>query len=239
MKISTPEQYARKIISELEALPYLAFEDHEAQTAETLLDMGFQQLINNSKKIIDSSVYPLDESYYKDQRYSRMDFCRDNNDGLYFIHQPMGKSSPPDFWLLIYGTLMQLENKTSTSDTYRINNTIPERDIIFLLANKDQPTNAVALGSHILCPKGAKLCKKQMKEAEKLSRMNKFMAEKMGLNSFITHRPNYSVFGGKKFSDYYNRSLENNWNQEVIAHLAKKMTPHWNKIQRDLAPFLA
>jgi len=216
-----------KMLLDIEALPYFEGEAFERACQEVFENNGFVNVAVNGEDPLNKKDYPLDKEWVKTDLFENMEILDLYSDHLYYIYQPCGISSPPDFLLLIYGRVVPFECKSSTSRKYRFNNTLPHETTIYAFSDKHHNKTRLAMGSDLIVPDTREnieeITRRELKDA--YARIRKQIknvdGNPYGFGGY--GRVQFDQHGGYPNTDFITLSEEKNWKKGVFGHIIREL----------------
>lgn len=220
------------LIAKIEQLPYNSGLEFERACEQIFVECGFVNMATPQEPDIfkqwgkDPSL-PNDKTLIREDRFDECRFLELYDDHLFYLAQPCGSSSPPDFILVIYGRIVPFECKSTQKRKYRFNNTLPHPTTVYAFTSQIHNKTRVAMGRDLISHHAGleieRITKEELSAAHKRIQErtknipgNPYKFEGYG-------REQYGQTGGMETEDFVVLSEQNKWRLGVLVHLLREL----------------
>lgn len=220
------QELAIRMYDEITALPYASGRQLEFDTKKVLQGCGFISLSETSPGHPPFELSKDDRKLLKDNTIELMEVTEMYGDHLYFIEQPLSDYAYPDFLLLVCGTPIVLECKSSADHEYKFGHTYPDIDTLHVLSCSSSNRTTMCLGQDMLDPTLGEDLHDYI--TDKIKSLNKeirdrFKNDPRNINNWtVVARKQYIQHGGRVITDFVDRAISEGWDRNARKFLVEK-----------------
>ncbi len=176
------------------------------------------QVAKGTEPKVSNLTIKENKSYLKEDFFEALDMCQILDNANYYIAQPNGTTDSPDHLYIQYGEVSKIECKSSRSNKFLFNNTLPTPQTIYIFSSKVHNITRVAMGYRLI--ETMEMPLEFLKEVDQ--RFHDFNIE--GRQLAKDHNMPFYHFARKQFgttgdSDFARISDEKGWNIDVLVYL--------------------
>ena len=232
---------ATKLWNDLTQLPYYSGFELEEAVEQVLQENGYIDISNDPacKHFLDNDWHKnrLDRSFLKHRQFNDSDLLSLGvyDDHVYYVREPFGGKSNPDFMLIVYGRVIFLECKSGKERNYKWNNSIPKKDYLYLMSCGATNRSTLIMGQRMIDPVYGYFLNKETRQAQVEAsnnvreRMNLRFPEYSELNPHnwsgdfrVQFEPSGPEIDGVKNNDFVEKALITGWDKEALKFMQKE-----------------